>query len=544
MPLTSEQAAEVWELFGSTPLFAKWPEARQDLAYRLDFSEARAGTTIFSPGDSPECLYLIGAGIVRETLRHDNTSPGSAWLELHHQAGEYFGQQALFAKSHESVAVVVKDTRLYRMSPIDLRFALERNPDLRDALLREGLSGRLRQVPLFRSLEDDEVRWLALAIEEATFNQGADLPLRDRPGLWIVEWGHVAVAGPADLRETLYRSDTDRQAQTISADGMEGCWRLTAGNFFLSSTADQPKLTRNSATTASATIETRTLHLATEHVKRLTSEFRDVRELLAQPLDIANVLIGVRKKEQERLSIFEAVMGVDADRTLRTKRLFSGPELTAAHFRHLAQFCGWEFVPAGQNITTQGSIGHSFVVLLDGTAIVHAIDDSGRLKPQNTLRPGDFYGETSLLEGQPRDASVRAQKGRDQVGRSGPGGAEVVVLDRRDLQIAFAERPDLWHAGIPLVDRTIQVKEEKRLYDWQDEGETVLWQDRAHWWFLLEPELVLIGSVAGFLAIVYLILWLLPFTAAAAQTLLIETSVHHPADVGARCSTGSGHHHA
>ena len=517
MPLTSEHAAEVWDLFGSTPLFAKWPEARQDLAYRLDLEEVKAGGRIFDPGDSPECLYLVGAGIIRETLHHNNADTGTAWLELRHRAGDYFGQHALFAKSHESVAVAVENARLYRMGPIDLRYALERNPDLRDALLREELAGRLRKVPLFRSLEDDEIRRLAQAVKEATFSQGAGLPLRDRPGLWIVEWGHVGVTGPVNLRESLYRSDINQQTQTVSADAVAGRWCLTAGNFFLSSSADQPEPTRNLATTAIAALETRTLHLASEHVKRLVSEFRDVRELLVRPFDITVVLLGVREKEQAKLSIVEAVMGAGGNRALQTKRLLSGPELTAEHFRHLAQFAGWEFVPAGQNITTQGSVGHSFVVLRDGTAIVHAIDDSGRLRPRNALRPGDYYGETSLLEGRPRDASVRAEKGRVQATRSGPGGAEVIVLDRRDLQIAFAERPDLWHPGIPLFDRTVQVKEEKRLYEWQDEGETVIWHDRAHWWFLLKQELVLLASVIALLVILFFLFRVLPVAETAAQ---------------------------
>jgi len=118
---------------------------------------------------------------------------------------------------------------------------------------------------------------------------------------------------------------------------------------------------------------------------------------------------------------------------------------------------------------------------------------------------GASYGETSLLEGRPRDASVRAVKTSEQAGRTGPGGAEVIVLDRRDLQSAFAERPDLWHTGIPLFDRSIKIREEKRAYKWLEEGENVLWHDRPHWLFLLAPEL---GAAAVFTGL-YVLLWLL-----------------------------------
>ena len=117
MALSQEQAAEVWDLFGSSPLFAKWPEARQELASLLDVIQLAAGTPVFSPGDAPECLYLVGAGVVRQTLRRDNPITGPIWLELRHESGDYFGQHAVFAGRHESSAFVMEDTRLYRMEP-------------------------------------------------------------------------------------------------------------------------------------------------------------------------------------------------------------------------------------------------------------------------------------------------------------------------------------------------------------------------------------------------------------------------------------------
>ena len=86
-------------------------------------------------------------------------------------------------------------------------------------------------------------------------------------------------------------------------------------------------------------------------------------------------------------------------------------------------------------------------------------------------------------------------KTQEQRTQSGPGGAEVIVLDRRDLRVAFAERPDLWQAGIPLFDRSIKIREQKLAYDWQEEEENVLWHDRPHWLFLLIPEL---GAAAVF----------------------------------------------
>jgi CRP-like cAMP-binding protein len=49
--------------------------------------------------------------------------------------------------------------------------------------------------------------------------------------------------------------------------------------------------------------------------------------------------------------------------------------------------------PKGQTLTTQGSLGDSFYVLLDGEAEVE-IDG----EPRRTLMTGDFFGEISMLD--------------------------------------------------------------------------------------------------------------------------------------------------
>jgi CRP-like cAMP-binding protein len=50
-------------------------------------------------------------------------------------------------------------------------------------------------------------------------------------------------------------------------------------------------------------------------------------------------------------------------------------------------------VPAGKKLTAQGLPGDSFYILLDGEAYV---DVDG--KPRRTLKPGDFFGEISMLD--------------------------------------------------------------------------------------------------------------------------------------------------
>ncbi len=57
--------------------------------------------------------------------------------------------------------------------------------------------------------------------------------------------------------------------------------------------------------------------------------------------------------------------------------------------------------PAGTQLTKQGSPGNTFYVLLDGEADV-TIDG----KHRRTLKPGDFFGEISMLDRGPATATV------------------------------------------------------------------------------------------------------------------------------------------
>ncbi len=188
-------------------------------------------------------------------------------------------------------------------------------------------------------------------------------------------------------------------------------FRLTAGNFFLTEGTCGPRPCI--ATDATATLTSHLFYLPSEHVGRLIGAFPDIGQLTARPLDIAAELTKVP--------------------------LFNGTGMTDTHRQHLAQFVGWSFVPERQNVTSQGVVGHSFVILRDGAAVVSSLDEQGRLRPRTYLSRGQHYGSTSLLEGKTRDVTVRAVVAPAR-GLLGVRGADVLTLDRRDLEFAFAER--------------------------------------------------------------------------------------------------------
>ena len=61
--------------------------------------------------------------------------------------------------------------------------------------------------------------------------------------------------------------------------------------------------------------------------------------------------------------------------------------------------------PAGRVIARQGEVGTGFFVVVDGT--VRVVRDGELLA---TLGPGEFFGELSILDGQPRIAQVVADE--------------------------------------------------------------------------------------------------------------------------------------
>lgn len=82
--------------------------------------------------------------------------------------------------------------------------------------------------------------------------------------------------------------------------------------------------------------------------------------------------------------------------------LFSG--LAPRYLKRLADLTQQGRYMEGARIVRDGDIGDTFYVIMEGEAKV--VSPAGRTV--NRLRPGDYFGEISLLDGGPRTASVVA----------------------------------------------------------------------------------------------------------------------------------------
>ncbi len=83
--------------------------------------------------------------------------------------------------------------------------------------------------------------------------------------------------------------------------------------------------------------------------------------------------------------------------------------------------------PAGTVITRVGEPGNKFYLILDGTVSV----DLSVGEPVS-LRPGEFFGEMSLLDGDPRSATVVADTP-----------VRLLVINRKNFSVFRRQLPDL-----------------------------------------------------------------------------------------------------
>jgi CRP/FNR family cyclic AMP-dependent transcriptional regulator len=97
-------------------------------------------------------------------------------------------------------------------------------------------------------------------------------------------------------------------------------------------------------------------------------------------------------------------------------------------------------VPAGKVLVQEGTIGREFFFIVDGTATVKA---HGRKVA--TLGPGNYFGELSLLDHQPRSATVVSDT--DMV---------LLVLDQRRFNGLLDEMPTLAHKLLAAMARRIR----------------------------------------------------------------------------------------
>ena len=96
---------------------------------------------------------------------------------------------------------------------------------------------------------------------------------------------------------------------------------------------------------------------------------------------------------------------------------------------------------AGETIIHQGRGGDSMFILVKGESQV-LVERNRTMMPVASLKAGDCFGEMSLLTGEPRSATIKAQSD-----------CEVVEIDKAGLTTSLRENPQLLHQLSELLAR-------------------------------------------------------------------------------------------
>ena len=125
-------------------------------------------------------------------------------------------------------------------------------------------------------------------------------------------------------------------------------------------------------------------------------------------------------------------------RHLQRVPLFSG--FNEAELRRVAELSRILDAPAGTVITQIGDAGDSFFIIIDGMAAVRTPVGTG-----SQLHAGDCFGEMSLVDGEPRSATIVATTD-----------LRLLVVDREHFWRLLDETPELIRRILTMLSRRVR----------------------------------------------------------------------------------------
>ncbi len=115
---------------------------------------------------------------------------------------------------------------------------------------------------------------------------------------------------------------------------------------------------------------------------------------------------------------------------LKQVRLFQ--DLKQNELNAIAKLVSRQRFREGELICEQGRPGHLMYFVESGELTVHHVDPHGIEHQVDVMTGGDYFGETSLLLGEPRDATVRVAQE-----------ATLLSIDRNDFKPLLKEQPSI-----------------------------------------------------------------------------------------------------
>ncbi len=263
------------------------------------------------------------------------------------------------------------------------------------------LAGRLRRLEVWSHLDDEQVFHLTRAAHEERFEEGAKIfgYGSDGADVFLVERGRVAIRRPTSYGD--FPLGTLGPGEVFGEVGfiLPGERR---GDAIAESSCD---LIRLDPAQLEAVID--------QHPGLGVQIYWGFWHGLAQKLRSAN--------EQLR-TFFTGDGGPEMD-TLRRRRTEAGEVevasgekievleeqgLSGVELETLANFSNVKRYPGGTFLFGEGDEGHEMYVVLEGRVMISKSIPGGGEEALAILNRGDFFGEMSLIDGEPRSADAKA----------------------------------------------------------------------------------------------------------------------------------------
>lgn len=320
-------------------------------------------------------------------------------------------------------------TRLFRRKQEELHVAFDRLQWRRERFLEEegllrsaelppapappersggriGMAARLRRHNVFAEISDEQLFHLTPVVEEEVYDAGAELFRHGDPGrdLFLVSRGELAVQrstsyGTFDLG-TLATGDLFGEASFVSGGERSGDAVAT--------TALQ--LFRFDADALDGLLAQRTglavqLYWILWH--GLARKLRSTNAQLQSFFDPGALPENFLRLRRPQSGLTDAVK-VDSDDKIR---LFREQGLSRKELVTLATFSRERRFPEGAYVFQEGDEGKEMYVILEGRVMICKYIPGGGEEALAILDRGDFFGEMSLLDEEPRSADARAYGG-------------------------------------------------------------------------------------------------------------------------------------
>lgn len=269
------------------------------------------------------------------------------------------------------------------------------------------LAARLREFDIWKRLNDEHVFALTRAAFPATLPAGARLFAAGDPGadLYLIEKGEILVRLPTAygsfelaklpsgviLGEIGYIARYPRSADTVAAAEVH--------------------LVRLDAQELDLLIEERPdlgVKVFSSFWQSLAQKLRGANEQLRTFFEGDAAQESLRKSRQQLPEKGSRLDNVDSSTKIEVLR---EQGLTGSELQTLADFSNVKRFPSGTFLFHEGDPGNEMYVVLDGKVMISKYIPGGGEEALAILERGDFFGEMSLIDGQPRSADAKAYQG-------------------------------------------------------------------------------------------------------------------------------------